>query len=288
MHENKKEPVLTLSRYWNVAIALCCRFTSGSGVEERILSPWIPQQFTMTYMTTPMWLTLGQHTCPLWLVLSAPHRPFHVLQLPDAPWKFWGTLSPPHTVLVDALINSENPPLCYNILHIHCLPLYFSADGLFWNFSQLHLHQENSYLHLGFYSSQRKCLSLISALQAPATTLPLPSDMGSITLVTRLYHDQPLANDNWWCDGDHGNDNWQGLCAWVTFYVPFNWRQVSNTIYNTCPINTSLYPMRMLELIRGSPLGILFKEQREKEDLEEEMSRWIGCVYSGLMGKCLW
>lgn len=46
--------------------------------------------------------------------------------------------------------------------------------------------------------------------------------------------------------------------------------------------------MRMLELIRGSPLDILFKEQREKEDLEEEMSRRIGCVYSDLMGKCLW
>lgn len=46
--------------------------------------------------------------------------------------------------------------------------------------------------------------------------------------------------------------------------------------------------MRMLELIWGSPLGILFKGQREKEDLEEEMSRWIGYVYSDLMGKCLW
>lgn len=33
--------------------------------------------------------------------------------------------------------------------------------------------------------------------------------------------------------------------------------------------------MRMLELIRGSPLDILFKEQREKEDLEEEMSRQL-------------
>lgn len=46
--------------------------------------------------------------------------------------------------------------------------------------------------------------------------------------------------------------------------------------------------MRMLEMIRGTPLNILFKGQREKEDLEEKMSRQIGYVYSDFMGKCLW
>lgn len=42
--------------------------------------------------------------------------------------------------------------------------------------------------------------------------------------------------------------------------------------YNAYPISTSLYPMCMLELNQGSPLHILFKEQRKKEDLKEEMS----------------